>query len=273
MATAAPALKLTNDNYHSLEANQLFMSRGQYNDFLACEAMAMAKVNGTYQEEERESLLAGRMFHAWNHGPDQLAEFFAKHRSDICKRDGELKAPFVKVQSMIDCLRMDPFAMWVLQGQKEVILTAFMFGCWWKVQIDSLNREQGRLVELKSAKSIRAREYDRELREWVSFIEYWKYPRQAAIYTEVERLASGRGPGEYLEPIVVVASKEDPPDKEIISLKEPDRYAAELREIEKNMPRILAVKAGKIEPARCGCCAYCRLTKKLDHIVFYREFE
>ena len=65
--------------------------------------------------------------------------------------------------------------------------------------------------------------------------------------------------------------------KEMISLYNPVSseqgiiFGEELAEIERNMPRILAVKAGTEEPKECGVCDYCVAKKKLSKLVYWQN--
>jgi hypothetical protein len=79
-----------------------------------------------------------------------------------------------------------------------------------------------------------------------------------AIYSAVE----GRDLATYL----AVVTKQDPPDKEIISVPRWRRVEL-LEEVEKNMPHILDVKSGRVPPQRCGVCEYCRTTKMLTEPI------
>jgi hypothetical protein len=81
---------------------------------------------------------------------------------------------------------------------------------------------------------------------------------QMAIYAAVE----GRDLATYL----AVVTKQDPPDKEIISVPRWRRVEL-LEDVKKSMPRILDVKAGRIQPRRCGVCEYCRSTKMLTEPI------
>ena len=44
-----------------------------------------------------------------------------------------------------------------------------------------------------------------------------------------------------------------------------------LAEVEDRAPRYQAIKEGRIPPDRCGKCAYCRATRKLEKIQHYKE--
>jgi len=262
---------LNKDNYFSLEAEKYFLSNSQYGSWIDCEARTLAKINGLWTDEPTEEMLVGSMLHSWNDG---TIEEFKQNNPDIYSSKGptkgELKSKFLFVNQMINTLENDDFCMYALQGQKEVILTFEMFGCWWKIKIDSYQSDK-RLVDLKSTKSIRELVWSNERWAKVSFLEAYNYPRQMAIYCEGERIV--RSGQNWIEPLIVAVSKEEPPDKAIISLNDPVRIEKELSDIERNMPRILAVKQGLEEPVRCNRCSYCRSTKKLDKVIFYTELE
>lgn len=261
-------LKLTKDNYHSNAANLEYMSRGQYKSFLECEAKEMAKLNGAWVDEPFLPFLIGQYVHSWN---DSTRSQFISENPGMFKKDGSLKAEFIGADKMIECLSNDEFAMYCLEGTKEQIITFEMFGTWWKVMLDVQNNERRRIVDLKTTRSITERVWDEEARKKVSFVEAYSYPLQMAIYTEGERLAMGREPGDWSEFLIVAVSKEKSPDKAIINMTDHERLVKELAEVERNMPRILAAKTGEVEPVRCECCDYCRSTKVLSKAVHYSE--
>lgn len=263
--------QLTPENYHSREANIEYMSVSQYKAMRECEAAVMAELRGEYVRETSDALLAGQMLHAWVESPEAYQEFVAVHRPLICKRDGDLKAQFVDVKRMIDTIYQDPFMMFCIQGEKEVIKTAEMFGTPWKIRMDVLNRKSRRLVDVKTTRSITELQWDPDQGKKVNFVEMYKYPLQAAVYAEVDRIADGRPEGDWYEPIIVAVSKEDPCDKAVISLAHETRFLFELELVKTNLPHMLSVKRGEIEPFRCGRCYYCRSTKVLDSVVYYED--
>jgi hypothetical protein len=91
-----------------------------------------------------------------------------------------------------------------------------------------------------------------------SFVEHWGYDLQMAIYAAIE----GSDPETYL----AVLTKQDPPDKEIIHIPKWRREEV-LADVERNMPRVLAVKSGREAPTRCGVCDYCRATKMIENPI------
>jgi hypothetical protein len=138
-----------------------------------------------------------------------------------------------------------------MAGEKQVIMTAEFFGTWWKIKIDSYHPGD-KIVDLKVMRSM-------ERIMGKSFVEHWGYDLQMAIYAEVVRRVTGMDLETYLAPV----TKQDPPDKDLVHIP---RWRREdiLGEIEKAIPRILAVKSGKIAPQRCGVCEYCRATKMIE---------
>lgn len=267
-------LKLTEENYHSKEANTLFMSVSSYKNYLECEAMALASDRGEYKRTQSNECLVGSYLHAWNEGSGALERFKANTPDMFSSKGptkGNPKSDFLFADQMIETLQADPFCMYMLEGQKEVIMTAEFAGCMWKIKVDTYKPDDG-IIDLKTTKSIWETTWNAFYRCRMSFVEQYRYPLQMAVYCEVERLAHGRD--EWLKPYIVAVSKENPyPDKAVISLDDPMRIKAELAEVERNMPRILAVKAGEVEPSRCGRCAYCRSINMISDIISYRDLE
>jgi hypothetical protein len=138
-----------------------------------------------------------------------------------------------------------------MSGRKQVIRTATLFGTKWKIKIDSRLRDK--IVDLKVMRSM-------ERIMGKSFVEHWQYDLQMAVYAAVEEkaLRRKRTLGTYL----AVVTKQTPSDLAIIEIPAWRREEV-LREVERNMPHILAVKEGREEAQRCGVCDYCRATKKL----------
>ena len=237
---------LTNENYYLEDANRQYMSVSQYKQFRKCEAAAMAQLNGEWEFPKTTALLVGSYVDSWFEGT--LDEFRANN-PEIFKRDGSLKSDYAQAEEIIAFVQRDPVFMEYMAGRKQVILTRELFGTPWKIKIDSYH--QDKIVDLKVMRSM-----ERVMGK--SFVEHWGYDLQMAIYAAVE--------GNNLETFLAVVTKQNPPDKEIIEI--PDWRRDELlEEVERNMPRILAVKRGLREPERCGVCEYCRATKMLSEPV------
>lgn len=260
-------MKLTRENYHSIEANRKYMSVSQFKDFLpeygGCEARRMAILNGEWEEPDNPAFLLGSYVHAWNSG--ELQEFIAK-TPQLFKKNGGLYAKYAIGDDMINTLKNDEVAMAALEGEKEIIITEELFGIPWKIMIDSYNSKMETFTDLKTTREINKTYWNPDLRERENFIIHWGYDIQLACYAEIER--RNRKDEYHFLPHILAVSKEDPPDKELIKLPRAEIWDI-LNEIEHHIPRIHEVWKEKEKPKRCGKCDYCRSTKKLKKAVFY----
>ena len=241
-------MKLTNENYYSDIANWEYMSVSQYKQFRKCEAAAMAQLRGEWEQPKTTALLVGSYIDAWFEGT--LSDFMDSNPS-IFKRDGSLKADYVQAEEIIYRIQQDRVFMEYMSGDKQTILTGELFGCKWKIKIDSFHSDK--IVDLKIMRSM-----ERILGK--SFVEHWGYDLQMAVYAAIE--------GSGLETYLAVATKQTPGDLEIIHIPGWRREEV-LLDIEKSLPRILSVKSGATEPERCGVCEYCRATKTLTEPISF----
>lgn len=237
---------LTEDNYYSQEANKHYMSVSQYKEFMRCEAAAMAQINGEWTKPKTTALLVGSYIDSWFEG---TLDQFRIQNPEVFKRDGTLKADFQQAEDIIQFVQKDAMFMEYMAGKKQIILTRELFGAPWKIKIDSYHKDK--IVDLKIMRSM-----ERVMGK--SFVEHWGYDLQMAIYAAVE--------GSDLDTYLAVATKQIPPDKEIIRIPRWRRDDL-LGEVEKNMPHIIAVKSGQMYAQRCGVCEYCRATKQIEKPV------
>lgn len=244
---------LTNDNYYSRQANLEYLSVSQYKDFKKCEAMALATLRGEWIRPTTTALLVGSYVDSWFEGT--LDEFIAAH-PEILKKDGTLKADFVQAEELIEFVKKDRLFMEYMAGEKQVIMTAELFGTPWKIKIDSYHPGK-KIVDGKVMRSM-------ERIMGKSFVEHWGYDLQMGVYSEVEKIFTGSGVN--LETFLAVVTKQDPPDKDVIYIPSWRRVEV-LEEVERDIPRILDVKSGKLPPQRCGMCDYCRATKMIEEPI------
>ena len=258
---------LTKDNYFSSEASQLYCGSTQFKGFVpelgGCEAMSLAKIRGEFIQETSSDMLYGKAVHAWSEGT--LLEFKRANMKELTKADGvTFLAKYKGIQDSIDAIQNDINMMAVLDGEKEVILTANMFGMDWKIMIDVYNPLVGFFSDIKCMRDF-AFKYNEKQGARVSFIKYWGYQYQMAIYAEVERLSTGRD--DWLIPQIAAVTKQDPPNKDIF-IGFYEKIPQLLLEVEMYSPRIIALKSGLEQPTRCGECDYCRLTKQARFVDF-----
>jgi hypothetical protein len=245
-------------NYFSKNNNLKYCGSSQVKSFLKCPAMAMAELNGEWVEEDSVALLVGSFVDAWFEGT--LDAFKAEH-PDIFKKDGTLKADYVKADEIIKRVSRDELFMKYMGGKKQAIKTGFIEGVPFKIKIDSYHKGKA-IVDLKVIKDFEPIwNEEKGIRE--DFIQYWGYDIQAAIYQAIE--------GEKLPFYICAATKEKYTDFEVIQIPQPWIDSA-MAIIKNEIGIIDAYKRGEIEAPRCGKCAYCRQTKKLSRVISADEF-
>lgn len=248
---------LTQENYYTPEANHLYMSSTQFKAFQTCEAAALAEINGEYVRESSVALLVGGYVDA--HFSKTLAQYRALH-PEIYKRDGTLKAEFIKANEIIERIERDQYFMSLMEGQNQEIMTGTIGGVPFKIRMDSYFPGQA-IVDLKVMRDFKP--VWKEGAGKIPFIEAWGYDIQGAIYRAVE--------GCNLPFFIAAVTKESVPDIAVIEL--PDYLlSAALKLVENDAERYAAIKRGEIEPARCGHCDYCKTTKVLTGFVPYEQF-
>ena len=245
-------------NYFSPNNNMNYCGSSQFKSFLRCPAQAMAELRGEWKREETTALLIGSYVDAWFEG--NLDTFKAEH-PEILKKDGTLKAEFVKADEIIARVSRDELFMRYMGGQKQAIRTGFIEGVPFKIKMDSYHKGKA-IVDLKVIKDFEPLwNEERGIRQ--DFIQYWGYDIQAAIYQAIE--------GNKLPFFICAVTKETIPDFDIIQV--PQTWIDSAMAIIKNEIGIIdAYKRGELEPPRCGKCAYCRETKKLDRVRSADEF-
>lgn len=258
---------LTKENYFSTEASALYCGSTQFKDFVpdlgGCEAMAMAKIRGEFVQEASSDQLFGKAVHAWSEGT--LAQFKRENMKELTKADGvTFLAKYQGIQDCIDSIQRDSNMMAALDGEKEVIMTANMFGMDWKIMIDAYNPDAGYFTDLKCMRDFEFK-YCPTRGERLNFVRYWGYDFQMAIYAEVERIATGRS--DWLLPQIAAVTKQDPPDKAVF-IGFYEKIEEILLRVAMYAPRIAALKAGTEQPVMCGKCDYCRGIKTAPFIDY-----
>lgn len=250
-------MKLNKENYYSNEANQAFLSVSQYKDFFGtlgikgCQARALAKIRGEYKEDPTTALLVGSYIDSYIEG---TLEEFRKQTPQLFKKDGNLKAEYIQAETAIQRMEKDKKFMQYLSGEKQVIMTAEIFGVMWKIKMDSYLKNQA-IVDFKYVEDIYKKFYVKGIRE-LNFIEYWGYDFQLAIYQKVVEMNTGKRLPCFIDAI----DKTKVPNLELIHITQSNLDNA-LQGIHFGVEKIKLLKSGKIKPERCGRCDYCKQTK------------
>ena len=232
--------------------------------FDKCEAAGLAQVRGQYERETTDALLIGSYVDAYFSG--EMDEFMGEHAEAMFKRNGELYAKYEQANKLINAIECQPLMMEYLEGNKQVIRTGKLFDVDWKIKMDVFNGE--RIVDLKCVKDFEP--LYKEGAGRVSWIEYWGYDIQGAIYQKIEQISSQRA--EPLPFYIVAVTKEKTPDIAVIRLPQHVLDTA-LKIVESKIDRFDLVKSGEIPPSRCEKCQYCKETKILTEPEIYESEE
>ena len=252
-------MKLTAENYHSCIANYQFCSVSQYKDFCGsygkkgCEKTALAKIAGKYEQKKTTALLVGGYVDAYFEG---TLDKYKQENQECFKKDGGLKAEYIKANGIIERVTQDRVFMKYMSGQKQVVMTGELFGLPWKIKIDSY-LEGIAIVDLKVMASLTKLEWVRDI-GYLDFVRYWGYDIQGAVYQEIVYQNTGKRLPFY----IAGASKEKATNIKVIHVQ--DNYLREaMSVVEHNIERVRQVKYGEVLPDRCECCDHCRETEVL----------
>ena len=254
-------MTLNNSNYYSLEMTNQFWSVSQFKSFAKCEAMGLAEVRGLYEREMSDALLIGSYVDAFFSG--EMNEFEEQYGHLMFKRNGEILAKFRNAGKMIDRIWRDPLMMDYLTGEKQTIMTAELFGVPWKAKFDVYNEQ--RIVDLKTVRDFED-VYDPRKGGRVSWIEYWGYDIQGAVYQRIEQVVTGR-----LKPLpfyIAAVTKEKVPDIKVIQIPQHILDTA-FDLVGAKIDRFDLIKSGDVEPIRCERCDFCKATKTLKEPEVY----
>ncbi len=230
---------LTSENYYSQKASENYFSVSQYKDFMKCEAMAVAKIRGEYQQPMTKALLVGSFVDSYFEGT--LPEFM-RENPELFTRKNELRSEFRKANEIIGRVKTDPLFMQFMGGEKQKILVFEMFGASWKMKMDSY-LEGVCIADLKVVANFKN-------------LPLWRYDLQGAVYQAGVEAQTGKRLPFYL----AVATKERVTDLDIFQIPQSTLDAA-LVEIAEQMGHYIAVKQGIVEPEYCGQCDYCKSVK------------
>ncbi len=266
--------KLTPENYYSIEADREYCSASQFKKFVslgttACEAKAIAELQGEYKEPKSDALIFGSIVdYLWEHDGD-LTDFNKEHPdielfSTRGATKGNILAKWQKAIDVYNRTKEDELFSQFMSGEKQKIFTGTIESVNFKCKLDSYIPHKA-IVDLKTTRSIRKPFRITDV-GYVSFVEKYSYTHQMALYQELVR----QNTGETLPCFIAAVSKEDVPDIEIIYLDDEVLKNA-LAEIKAKIGNVQMLKNGEIEPIRCECCDYCKSTKKLTKAIHFSE--
>ncbi|WP_407346368.1 PD-(D/E)XK nuclease-like domain-containing protein [Lactococcus petauri] len=269
--TSNNALDLLGANYYTLESSLRYWSVSQFKDFKKCQAAAMAKLSGKWQENsDKTALIVGNYVHSYFESLEAHKSHIEKYHelmiSKSGKTKGELKASYKVADTMIMALENDKQFMSYYQGEKEVAVTGFVDGVEFKGKIDCLNVEKGYFVDIKTTRlpideTIWSTEFGARLR----WFEEYGYVLQMAVYQELLHQTYNK----TFLPIIYAVTKEDIPDTRAIAFKSQEKLNYELGELNLLIRQFDDVKKGTLEPESCGHCDFCKSHKLSKRIEIY----
>lgn len=261
---------LTEENYYSDEANEKYMSFHTYLDYIGgflikgCEARAEALRKKEWEEPKPQAFLIGSYVdEALTGSPESFADFKIKH-PEIFTQKGTLRAEFKMAEKMIERCKSDDFFMKTLSGEHQKIMTGYWGGCEWKIKMDSYIPNVG-IFDLKTTANLH-KAWNIADYGWVSFCEAFNYPGQLALYQKIVEINTGKKLPCYISAV----TKEEYPEIAVIAIDQMTLDNA-LNHIEMNLPSVLMVRNGEVEPIRCEHCNYCRTTKKLTGAISMQD--
>lgn len=265
-------MKITPENYFSPEVQKKYMDVSIFKDMFGtpakdgCEARAMAKMRGEFEEEKGKALLIGSLVDIMLTGTEEeLEKFKADNPSLYSSRGptkGQLKSEYLLANQIVDRAKQDRKFMKYLNGEHQVIMTGNIFGLDWRIKIDNYIPGKG-IVDLKTCESIQKLYWSNKDRCRYNFIEYFDYILQGAIYQEIVF----QNTGERLPFLLACISKEKVTDIELFYIGDKtlirtiygdESFSGIADKVE--IARLLM--NGELKPRGCGKCEYC-LPKKI----------
>ena len=244
-------MTLTSSNYYTPEANREYWSVSLFKAFDKCEASGLAQVRGQYVRPETDALLIGSYVDAYFTG--DLDEFVGNHADTMFTKKGTLYAKYERANTCINAIETQPLMLEFLEGEHQKIFTAELFDVPWKIKTDVF-QDGKRIVDLKCVRDFKPIYQDGfGYRSW---IEYWGYDVQGAIYQKVIELNTGKRLPFY----IAAVTKETVPDVDIIEIPQYVLDSA-IKVVESKIDRFDLVKMGEIEANRCENCTFCKQTK------------
>lgn len=270
--------QITEENYHSKECDKAYMSFHTWAAFHgtlgvpACEARAVAELNGEFEEDTSDAFILGGYVDATLVGGEGELEQYKKDHPELFlktgKNKGELQKKYAIADVMIERCKKDQLFMDALSGEHQAILVCMICGVPFKCKIDSLVRGKA-IVDLKTTREMHKQFYIPDFGH-VDFISYYGYVYQLAWYREAVKILFG----ETLPCFIAPVSTSEYPEIKLVHIDDLSLYDA-WTTIKNSLENgsLVEVWRGEIEPIRCNNpdCHYCMSTEVLKEPINYKE--
>lgn len=255
-------MELNENNYFSDEAKKIYTGSSEIKDFMKCEACALAKLKGEWQEEKSKAMMVSSYIDA---AISNELDFFKELNPEIFTKQGELKADYKVAEDVIAQMKDDPMFMKYLSGTPQVIMTGEISGVPVKIKIDSYHEDK--LLVDEKAMSTFDLIWNEKTHQKENFIDYYRYSLQASLYQET----CYQNTGKRLPFVIAAATKQKYSRRALLQIDQ-DTMDRELAFLKEYLPHLQALKEGKIEPTSCGTCPYCISKQKTTQIYWYQDF-
>lgn len=261
---------LTDENYYSAEANQLYLSNSMFKAVYGHPAnpnpCAAAAFYGP--RVETEALIIGSYVDAYFEGPDAFEKFKEENAAKLTMKSGKGYYKFVTdADAAIIRASRDAVFMDYMSGNHQTIMTGTIAGHKFKIKMDSYHPGK-MIVDLKYVKSAGS-EYNEHLKKYSNFIENYGYAIQGAIYQEIVFQNTGLRLPFYIAYI----TKESVTDFGVVEI--PQDMLDEALDFVKLSLTAQPFAAIKANPNKCNrrSCPYCKDQKVLSNAMSYEDFK
>lgn len=160
---------LTEETYFSPENNMKYAGSSQIKGFIKCEACALAKLKGEWQEEKTKAMMVSSYIDA---AISNELDFFKEQNPEIFTKQGELKADYKVAEDVIAQMKNDTMFYKYLSGEPQVIMTGEISGVPVKIKIDSYHKDK-LLVDEKAMGSLDLI-WNEKTHQKENFIDYYR---------------------------------------------------------------------------------------------------
>ena len=169
--------RINNNNYFDYEHRMKYTGSSEVKAFMECEACALAKLRGEWQEERSKAILVSSYIDAYL--SDELVEF-EMNNPDIFIKNGSLKAEYRQAEEVIEQMKQDEiFWKYVSGGIHQKIMTGKIAGVPIKIKMDNFYKDKA-IIDEKSVASLDLIWNDK-LKCKQNFVDYYQYTLQRSF--------------------------------------------------------------------------------------------
>lgn len=236
-------MNLSEENYFSKEASQIYTGSSEIKDFLKCESCALAKLNGEWEEEKSKAMVVSSYIDSWM---SNELDKFKEENPDIFLKNGELKSDYRLADEVIEQIKNDEmFMKYIMKdAQHQVIMTGEISGVPVKIKIDAYHPEKC-IVDLKAVATLEPQWSEKEHKK-LNFCDNYRYTLQAALYQEICYQSTGK----RLPFIIAVCTKQKYSQRALLQIPQ-QVIDNELLFLQNYLPHLQDLKEGKIQPTSC----------------------